>query len=96
MTLVDDFQPLTYVTKNTILNVAGVLDPPLKSILTIMHKVTHNHTLIYPYVPFRVTWGHIFCSSSFVCSYVLLFHTIPCHKFKENLNHNHIVELYGS
>ena len=46
--LVNGFQPLTYVTKNSVVHVAGVLDPPLKSVLTIMHKMN-----VCSYLPSR-------------------------------------------
>lgn len=39
VTLVIDFQPLTNVTKNSILGFAGVLDMPLR-IMSVKHNVT--------------------------------------------------------
>ena len=85
LTLVNYFQQLTYVTKNSILDVARLLDSPLKSVLTIMleiKKIMVLFTLTYPFVLCGVVSS---VPSSLVCSYVPLFHTKPCHKFKENL-----------
>ena len=73
VTLVNNFQQLTSVTKNLILDNAGVLDPPLNSFLEIMlkmKKLTLLFTLVFPFV----LCGFVSSvSSSFVCSNVLLF-----------------------
>ena len=85
VTLVNNFQQLTSVTKNLILDNAGVLDPPLNSFLKIMlkmKKLTLLFTLVYPFVLCGVVSS---VSLILVCSNVLLFHTTPCHKIKDDL-----------
>ena len=84
VTLVNYFHQLTYVTKNSILDVARVLDPRLKSVLTIMlviKKIMVLFTLTYPFVLCGVVSS---VPSSLVYSYVPLFQK-PSHKFKDDL-----------
>ena len=82
MTLVACFQPLTYVTKNSIVNVVGVVDPPLKSDLTFRHKINLCFYLLLRTLLYYVVLS---VPSSLVCSYVLVFHTNLCRKFKDEI-----------
>ena len=47
--IVNGFQPLTIITKRSILDVAAVLDPPLKEMELLGHVMGYNyhHTLIF-------------------------------------------------
>ena len=70
------------ITKNSILHAAGVLDPPPKNVLTIIYKML-LFTFTYPFVLCRVLSS---VPSSLAYSYIPLFHTTSCHKFKDNLH----------
>ena len=60
-------------------NVAGVIDPPLKSDLTFRHKI---NLCFYLFLCTLLCYVVSSVPSNLVCPYVLLFHTYPCHKFK--------------
>ena len=84
LTLVNGFQQLIYVTKNFILDVAGVLDPPLNSVLKIMLQMKKLMVLLALMYPFVLCGVVSSVASSLVCSNVLLLHTTPCDNIKDD------------
>ena len=87
VTLVNNFQQLTFVTKNFILNIAAVLDPRLNSFLKIMLKMKQLMLLFTLMYPFVLCGAVSSVPSNCVCSNVLFFHTTPCHKIKDDLTY---------
>ena len=85
VTLVNNFQQLTFVTKNFILDIAAVLDPRLNSFLKIMLKMKKLMLLFTLMYPFVLCGAVSSVPSNCVCSNVLFFHTTPCHKIKDDL-----------
>ena len=79
-------QHLSWRRKNSIFQVAGVLDPPPKSVLTIMQKInlcSYLPTLTYPFVLCGLA-SSVFLS--FICPHVPFFHTTLCHISSSKVN----------
>ena len=50
MIIVDGFQPLTIITKRSILDVAAVLDPPLAKVLLPLEKAIYPSVCVLKYI----------------------------------------------